>query len=152
MSTISGISSSMISTLSSQAMRKRPDPTEKFNELDTDANGGLSQAELEVMAEEIAAQTGQTLDIEEAITTYDVDGDQLLSQDEMGTMMMELHETMGPPPPPSEETSQQQASLAYLLNSEDEDQMAALLELMKQYSQSVTTDSSETTSLFDTEA
>jgi Ca2+-binding EF-hand superfamily protein len=120
MSGISGISSSMMSSVYAQSM-KRPDPAEMFKKVDTDGNGGISQNELNAMAEEMTARSGQTLDLSEAINTYDLDGDALLSQDEMGTMMMALKETMGPPPPPGSGTSPEQATAAYQANSGEED-------------------------------
>ncbi len=63
---------------------KRPDPAEMFKKVDSDGNGGISQSELDAMAGEMEAKTGKTLDMSEAVTTYDLDGDGLLSQDEMG--------------------------------------------------------------------
>lgn len=119
MSGISGISSSIMSSMYTQGM-KRPDPAEMFKKVDTDGNGGISQTELNAMAEEMTARSGQTLDLSEAISTYDLNGDALLSQDEMGTMMMALKETMGPPPPPGSGTSPEQATAAYQANSGEE--------------------------------
>lgn len=120
MSGISSISSSMMNSVYTQSM-KRPDPTEMFKKVDTDGDGGINQAELDAMAKEMTARSGQTLDMSEAINTYDLDGDTLLSQDEMGTMMMALKESMGPPPPPGSGTSPEQAAATYQANSGEED-------------------------------
>jgi hypothetical protein len=45
MSNISGLSSIM-SSLAVQGMQSKPDPAEKFKELDTDCNGNLDKIEL----------------------------------------------------------------------------------------------------------
>lgn len=71
------------------------DSEEKFDEYDTDGSGGISESELETLAEDFSAVTGVTIDTEEAISTYDADGDGELSSDELDTMMEELQEESG---------------------------------------------------------
>jgi len=108
MTTISG-SSSFISSLTSQSMRERQDPEEKFNSLDSDSNGSLDKTELSELAIELSKITSTTLDVDSAITTYDADQDGMLNSEEMDTMMNEIMEppqgdgdtaVTGPPPPP----------------------------------------------------
>ena len=93
MSNISGISS-ILSSILIQGTQSRPDPAQKFKELDTDSNGGLDKTELSAMAKELSKMTGKTLNVDDAITTYDANNDGLLSQDEMGAMMQPV---LGPP-------------------------------------------------------
>ncbi|OPY09037.1 MAG: EF hand [Syntrophus sp. PtaB.Bin001] len=70
-----------------------------FNEVDTDGSGGISEEELTALASNIAEKTGQTLDISDAFSTYDSDGDGELSDPEMKSFM----DAGGikPPPPQS---------------------------------------------------
>lgn len=143
MSGISSISSSMTSPIYAQAM-KRPDPAEMFKKVDTDSNGGISQSELDAMAEEMASRSGKTLDMSEAIATYDLDGDSLLSQDEMGTMMMALRESMGAPPQlQGSGVSFEQMAAAYQANSDDSETLSVLLDLMDRYIAKSSTDSTD---------
>lgn len=110
-----------------------PDPAEKFAELDADSSDGLSQTELDAMAEDFANVTGRTLDMTEAIASYDTDGDSELSQEEMDTMMEAVREKSGGPPPPPPEgggVSQRRAADAYLANN-GEDQLTQLRELLE---------------------
>lgn len=72
-----------MSYLQFQAPRTRPDPAEMFNKIDTDGSGGISQSELETMA----GKTGQSIDAESVISTYDADGDGELSSEEMHSYM-----------------------------------------------------------------
>jgi Ca2+-binding EF-hand superfamily protein len=138
MSTISGISSSMLSSILTQGMQSRPDPAQKFKELDTDGNGGLDKTELSAMAKELSKMTGKTLNVDDSITTYDADNDGLLSQDEVGAMMQQV---LGPPPDAGSGVSSQQAAETYQANSGD-DQLSALLKILDQTSSSSSTSSS----------
>src|SRR5665647_1389191 len=116
MSSISGISSSSISAMLQNMQSKAAD---KFKELDTDSNGGLDKTELSVMAKELSKMTGKTLNVDDAMTTYDANGDGKLSQDETDTMMQQ---TLGKP-----SSAGEQAMKAYQANSGDDDQMSILL-------------------------
>lgn len=118
MSSISSISSSLTGSIANTSM-KRPAPADMFKKVDTDGNGGVSQSELDTMTAEMAALSGKQIDLSGVVTSYDLDGDTLLSQDEMGTMMMALKETMGPPPPGGAGVSAEQASASYLANGGD---------------------------------
>jgi len=91
---INSINSTISGAIMSQGMRSRPDPEEKFQQLDADSSGTLDKTELSDLAKELS-KMGKTLDIDASITTYDADGDGALSQEETDTMM---RETMGPPP------------------------------------------------------
>lgn len=138
MSSISGISNSMLSSIFTQSMQSRPDPAQKFKELDTDSNGSLDKTELSAMAKELSTMTGKTLNVDDSITTYDADNDGLLSQDEVGAMMQQV---LGPPPNAGSGVSSQQATQAYQANS-GEDQLSALLKILEQTASSSSTSSS----------
>ena len=115
MSGISGVSSSM-SSVYAQSM-KRPSPAEMFKKIDTDGDGGINQTELNAMAKEMSAKSGQTIDFSETLSSYDSNSDSLLSQDEMGSMMMALRDSLGPPPQANAGTSSADAAAAYQANS-----------------------------------
>lgn len=109
-----------------------PSPEERFAELDTDDNGGLSQTELDVLAEDLAAKTGTELDTEAAIKQYDTDGDNQLNQDEMDAMMQELRDTFGPPPRTDAGASMQEMVASYLEGA-DSDSVNKLIEILTSY-------------------
>jgi Ca2+-binding EF-hand superfamily protein len=115
-----------------------PDKAERFKELDSDASGGLNQEELDVMAEDLAAMTGLSVDMSAAISTYDTDGDGELNEKEIDSMMQE---TMKPPPKTPERiggTSAQQISNAYLANS-GEDQLSLVQKLLDKLAEDLST-------------
>ncbi len=97
MNGISGSSGYFAQQMSMQGMRQRPGSEERFNKLDADGNGGVDQAELQTMADNISAKTGQEINVEEASATYDANNDGLLDRDEMQSMMTELRDKMGDP-------------------------------------------------------
>lgn len=82
-----GSSSSYANYLQPQAMRSRPDPADMFKKLDADGSGGISESELETLAQKISKDTGQTIDTKKAISTYDADGNGELSSEEMSAFM-----------------------------------------------------------------
>jgi len=135
MSSISGISSSSISAMLQNMQSKA---AEKFKELDTDSNGGLDKTELSAMAKELSKMTGKTLNVDDAMTTYDANGDGKLSQDETDTMMQQ---TLGTP-----SNSGAQAMKAYQANSGDDDQMSILLNMLEQAQSSSATSTASSTS------
>jgi Ca2+-binding EF-hand superfamily protein len=135
MSNISGISNSMMSSML-QGMQSRPDPAQKFKELDTDSSGGLDKTELSTMAKELSKMTGKTLNVDDSIKNYDANNDGQLSQDEMEAMMQK---TMRPPT--SDGSSMQQVIDAYQTNSGD-DQISTLLKMLEQNSSTSSTSSS----------
>jgi Ca2+-binding EF-hand superfamily protein len=137
MSSISGISSSMLSSILTQGMQSRPDPAQKFKELDTDSNGGLDKTELSVMAKELSKMTGKTLNVDDMMTTYDANNDGLMSQDEVGKMMQQIL----PPPNAGSGVSSDQAAQVYQANSGD-DQISLLLKMLGQTADSSSTSTS----------
>lgn len=136
---IGSINSSMFTSM--QSMRGKMDPAEKFKTLDTDNNGGLSKAEMDVMADKVQSITGQAINTEEAMKTYDANNDGLLAQDEMGKLMIDLQEKMGSPGGMMGTMSNERASKAYI-NAADDDQMATLLELLDEHLGSTEVDDS----------
>jgi Ca2+-binding EF-hand superfamily protein len=130
----------LLEQLSSREMPPPPpSPEERFNELDSDGDGGLNVEELEVMAEEISSMTGQAIDAEEALATYDANEDGVLNMDEMENMMSELRAELGPPPNMKEGGSMADALAAYLEDS-DENTVNTILEILGNYSGSNTED------------
>jgi Ca2+-binding EF-hand superfamily protein len=81
-----------------QTAKSRPDPTELFNNIDTDSSGGISQSELDTFVQAMSSQTGQSINTTDAVSTYDVNGDGELSQDELKSFMDA--NGIAPPPPP----------------------------------------------------
>ncbi|PIE60549.1 MAG: hypothetical protein CSA31_01345 [Desulfobulbus propionicus] len=91
-----GGSDSILSVLYDQSLKGSPSPKKRFNETDVDNSGTVNAAELEAMTEDISALTGQTIDPETSISTYDSDSDGELSQSEIDSMMTALMEQFGP--------------------------------------------------------
>jgi Ca2+-binding EF-hand superfamily protein len=145
MNNINGVSS-ILGSLSVQTTQSRPDPAEKFKELDADSSGGLDKTELSAMAKELSKMTGKTLNVDESITIYDTDNDGQLNKDEMNTMMQKMG------PPTASGAGMQQVMGAYQTNSGD-DEISTLMKMLDDLDQilsSSTTDSSTSTSSEDT--
>ena len=134
-----GMNSSM-SMMASSAMQRQPPPQDKdvFKVADSDSNGLVSSTELATLADGIEEITGNSIDVDEALSTYDADGDGSLSGEELFGLMSSqgfnpagMSEVegkdggMGPPPPPPP----QQAASAYQSNS-GEDTISQLIELL----------------------
>jgi len=138
MSNIGGISSSMMNSIMPQGIGSRPDPAEKFKEMDTDRNGGLDKTELSVMGKELSKMTGQTVDLAGSMESFDANGDGLLSQEEVGSMMKKA---VGSSPGMMADFKTQQAMQSYQVNS-GKDQISTLLELLDQKDSSSSEDNS----------
>ncbi len=123
-----GGSSSMLHAMYAKNIQPKVSPEEKFSELDTDGDAVLSASELKVVAEEVAARSGQSLNIDEMITSYDVDGDAMLDQSEMDTMMQDVMENVAPPPPPEDSSAMVMQALSAYQENQGEDGLATLLE------------------------
>ena len=109
---------------------------------DSDSDGLVSSSELETLAAGIEEVTGNSIDVEEAMSAYDADQDGSLSGEELfglmssqgfnpGGMVNGEEGGMLPPPPPPPE----QAASAYGQNS-GEDMISQLIELLKNGSES----------------
>jgi Ca2+-binding EF-hand superfamily protein len=78
-----------------------------FTALDDDGSGGISQPELDAWAKKMSSDTGKTIDTSKAISTYDSNGDGVLSSAELNSFLKSSgikppeNGTM-PPPPPSQ--------------------------------------------------
>jgi len=94
MSTISSLGSSLTTMLSATSTQ-RPGKEQMFSKVDADGGGTIDKVELSDFAKEMSAKTGIEINAEEALSTYDADGDGGLSQEEMDSMMQA---TMPPPP------------------------------------------------------
>ena len=117
--------------MNSGAMQ-RSDP---FQKVDSDGDGSVNQSELESFAAQIEETTGQTLDVEEALASYDADGDGGLSEEEMTTFVEESG--FAPPPPPPHG-----GPLGLAENDEEESVYQALLnQAISAYSQNSGEDS-----------
>ena len=69
---------------------QRPDSGERFKQIDTDGNGSVDTAEFQAVADKISGATGKKINVEEQMKTYDANGDGLLGQNEMQSMMAGL--------------------------------------------------------------
>ena len=143
MSSISGISNSSSIIAMLQSMQSKA--TEKFKELDTDSNGGLDTIELSSMAKELSRMTGTTLNVDDAMKTYDANGDGQLSQEETDTMMQQV---LGPP---LDAGGNSQAMKAYKANSGEDDQLSVLLKMLEKAQGASATSSASTTSSSDSD-
>lgn len=134
-----GMNSSM-SMMGCSAMQRQPPPSDEdvFKVADSDSDGLVSSTELETLAAGIEEITGNSIDVEEALSSFDADGDGFLSGEELFGLMSsqgfnpsgminsegEEGGMMPPPPPPPE-----QAASAYGQNSGD-DSISQLIELL----------------------
>lgn len=108
-----------------------------FTKVDSDESGGVSQSELQTLADDMASKFGITLDTgDEAFASYDTDGDGSLGEKELKTVMDTNRpeppggmQAQGPPPPPPDQTVS--SSLPSL-----DDQISALKTLLDRLSKS----------------
>lgn len=146
---ISSVSTnSSMSMMNTSSMKRQPPPPDKdvFKVADSDSDGLVSSTELGTLAAGIEEITGNSINVDEALTTYDADGDGSLSGEELfGLLSSQGFNPAGmsnvegegeeggmkPPPPPPPE----QASAAYEANSED-DSISQLIELLQGSSES----------------
>jgi Ca2+-binding EF-hand superfamily protein len=105
-----------------QAMQQRQGPQDLFKKVDLDGSGGVSQAEMKTLAENISSKTDKILNVDEtSFASSDTDGNGALSEEELMSLMnsngfgppagMEGGEAMAPPP------SKDRAAAAYAANS-----------------------------------
>jgi len=85
-------------------------PKEMFAGLDADGSGAIDESELASFVEQLAGDTGIEINAEDALSTYDTDGDGALSREEMDTMMTASMPPPPPPPPPQAIAAYSQAS------------------------------------------
>ncbi|MCF6180321.1 MAG: hypothetical protein L3J63_13195 [Geopsychrobacter sp.] len=133
--------SSMNSTMSmmrSAAMQRQPPPPDRdvFQVADSDSDGLVSSTELETLVAGIEEITGNSIDLDEALGSFDADQDGSLSGEELqglmssngfpppGILNNENGESSMMPPPP------EQALAAYAQNTE-EDTISQLIELLQ---------------------
>ena len=140
-SSISSSSSNTMSMMRSSAMQRQPQGKDAFQLSDTDGNGLVSSTELETLASGIEKVTGSTMNVDDALSSYDADQDGGLNGEELLQMMTGMgfsppemaasedgkSSAMPPPPPPP---SSEQATSAYSQNSGD-DMLAQLLDLLQ---------------------
>lgn len=135
---INGISS-MASTMSSSTVQRQPPPPDKdaFKVADSNQDGLVNDTELATILEGIAETTGNTISSDEALSTYDVDGDGGLNGEELYALLSENGfelpagedgEAGGPPPPPP--PSMEQALTSYAQNS-GEDTIQQLIDYLQ---------------------
>ncbi len=142
---ISSISSSAstMATMRSSMQRQPPPPDQDaFKLSDTDSNGLVSKTELSTLAKGIEEVTGNTIDVDDAISTYDADQDGGLNGEELLSLLNnngftqplqmlddESSETASQPPPPP--PPQEEAMASYAQNSVD-DLMQQLLDKLRE--------------------
>jgi Ca2+-binding EF-hand superfamily protein len=76
-------------------------PPDLFKALDGDGSGGIDQSELDTWAKDMSSVTGKTIDTTQAISTYDADGDGVLSSTELKSFLDStgIKPPAGGPPP-----------------------------------------------------
>ncbi len=74
----------------------RPNPAERFNNADTNGDGGLDKAEMQTITDRISEMSGQDISVDDVFSEFDADEDGLLSEQEAETAMAQLKEDMGP--------------------------------------------------------
>ncbi|THB79543.1 MAG: hypothetical protein D6B25_01215 [Desulfobulbaceae bacterium] len=121
---------------------KRADPGKMFSKIDTDGDGGISQAELDAVANKVVQRTGYSPDVANAVDTHDLDGDSKLSQEEMKNMMMERLQQMVPPSTSTTGVSPHLATLAYQTNTDDT-LTGTLLDLIDTYATNLSVENSD---------
>jgi hypothetical protein len=145
---VSSMSSSM-SMMSSGSAQKAPPPQEEnvFSLTDSDSDGFVSSTELESLIAGIAEVTGNSMDVTDAMSTFDTDQDGSLNGEELQGLMSESGFTppmmmsseedgesnMMPPPPPPDAS---QVVSAYGQNSGEEDSISQLIALLQSQSDS----------------
>lgn len=123
---ISSVSSgaSAMSMLSSTQRQSQSQGKDVFQMSDTDADGLVSATELETLAAGLEEVTGTSINVDDALATYDSDSDGALSGEELMEMLGASGVTgpemegEGPPPPPP--PSSEDAMSAYGDNSGDD--------------------------------
>lgn len=143
---INSVSMSSMSMMGTSGAQRQSPSSDKtvFDVADTNMDGIVSSSELDALTAGIEEITGNSLDVEAALSTYDADGDGGLSGEELfglissqgfnpsGMVGSEEGESgmMPPPPPPPK-----QVSSAYQANSDD-DSISQLIELLNGSSES----------------
>jgi Ca2+-binding EF-hand superfamily protein len=99
---ISGISTNYTNFFQQvQSNQGKQGPPDLFKALDEDGSGGIDQSELDTWAKNMSGETGTTIDTTKAISTYDSDGDGVLSTTELGSFLDStgIKPPAGGPPP-----------------------------------------------------
>jgi hypothetical protein len=127
-------------------MQRQPPPPppgqDVFKLSDTDSNGLVSKTELSTLVKGIEEVTGNTIDVDDALSTYDADQDGGLNGEELLSLLEnngfsqplqmlddESGESASQPPPPP--PPQQEAMASYARNSVD-DLMQQLLDRLRE--------------------
>ena len=80
--------------MNAQSMQQRHD--DLFSKLDSDSNSGIDKVEFSAFAKKLSEGSGNSLNVDDVFSQYDVNGDVSLSSDELQSFMKDN----GPPPPP----------------------------------------------------
>jgi len=141
---INGVSNSfsyMSMTASKTIQKPPPPPPDKdvFKAADSDGNGTVSATELNTLLEGISEVNGESISVEDAISSYDTDKDGALSGEELLGLMTDSGFPLPGPSGsegdqggmfPSVQPSHEQAVASYAQNS-GHDSIAQLLELLQ---------------------
>jgi len=121
--TVYGTGSMYMDPMMSTMRGGRPSPFEKA---DTDKSGGIDQAELTRVFEDISEKSGVSFTAEEIaqrFDEFDEDGSGSLNEEEMRQGMIGMQEVLGMPPMP-ERPSMESGLASYLSQMSDEDKSA----------------------------
>lgn len=126
----------------SNALQQPPQGKNVFQLSDTDGNGTVSSTELESLASAVEETTGSTINVNDAISSYDSDQDGALNGEELLQMMTgmgfsppemasgESGKSSEMPPPPPPPPSSEEVTSAYSRNSGDS-MLPELLDLLQ---------------------
>jgi len=119
----------------SSEVEEKPNLSELFAELDTDSSGILtSDEDPQSLLDKLSEMTGMSENLEAFLNTYDTDGVEGLSEDEV-IAALEANRPQGPPPPPGgmgrpDETEMVDAADADGNGIIDEDEAEALVDII----------------------
>lgn len=147
----------MVNSIGSSGMQGIPQ--DFFKKVDSDGSGGVSQAELKTLAEDIQKNSGKTISVDDkSFAGYDTDGNGTLSAEELKGVLDSsgfgpnhgVQDGMAPPPPPQQAANSYDANAS---NSEQDtlasliDNLKTLLEKLSSGSGNTDSNTSETSSL-----
>ncbi|WP_319549918.1 EF-hand domain-containing protein [Desulfogranum marinum] len=106
-----------------------PNAAEQFSEVDDNDDGAISLKELIALTDEMSTVSGTSINADESLAASDADGDGVLNEEEMQSLMSELHEKLGPPPQSGNMSTMGDIFSSYLEDA-DSDTLSSLVEIL----------------------